>query len=433
MRGLLPVLPTLRGMKSVLYSVLTGLTSLYVIAGSCTTAFSQPDVASNDTAAVASESYIKQRFVEKACEFLLSKQDAATGGWNVTPNGPQLPAITALVVSGMLSNGKDPASPAIAGGVKFILQYQQADGGIYDKIMPGYNTSICLTTLCMLPPSPQVDSAKAAAVKYLRSIQYGEDAVTRAEGSAETVSKSHSFYGGVGYGKHGRPDLSNTQFFVEALHAAGVPGDDPAMQRALAFLARVQMLEKVTGPDGKEIIVNDMPYAKGSRQGGFIYATGENKDKVGTGQSFAGMMDESLSDGTTASRLRSYGTMSYAGFKSMLYAGLAKNDPRVVAAQGWIASNYTLDENPCVGTDGLYYYYVVFAKAMKASGESTIKITPKDRGPSLRDWRSDLIAKLNQMQESDGSMKSVDDRWMEDNKVLITAYSLNAIGTISES
>ncbi len=364
----------------------------------------------------------------KATAYLLSQQDSESGGWNVRKDGPQLPAITGLVLSGLVRGGLDPASNPVQAGVKFILQYQQPDGGIYDTMLPGYNTSICLSTLCLLPPSPHVDSAKAAALTYLRSIQYGEDAVTRTEGSAQPVDKSHPFYGGVGYGKHGRPDLSNTQFFIEALHAAGVPGDDPAMQRALTFLGRVQMLDRVTGPDGKEIIVNDMPYAKGSRQGGFVYATAEDKDTVGSGQSFAGVMDESLSDGTTASRLRSYGSMSYAGFKSLLYAGLTPTDPRVSAVRGWIVRNYTVNENPGVGTDGQYYYYVVFAKALSANGQSTLDIVNADGTTRSANWRSDLASKLASLQESDGSMKPLDDRWMEDNRVLITAYALNALG-----
>jgi squalene-hopene/tetraprenyl-beta-curcumene cyclase len=396
--------------------------------------------AGQDTAAALPPSRLSSHseLSRKASEYLLRQQDAATGGWNVSKEGPQLPAITGLVVAGLVRSGQDPASAPIQAGIKFILQYQQTDGGIYDKMMPGYNTSICLTTLCLMPASPHTDSAKEAALKYLRSIQYGEDAVVRVSGTtqsvdgtgqpqAQPVDKSHPFYGGVGYGKHGRPDLSNTQFFVEALHAAGVPPDDPAMQRALVFLARVQMLEKVKSPDGKDITVNDMAYAKGSQQGGFVYATAENKDTVGSGQSFAGMMDESLSDGTTASRLRSYGSMSYAGFKSLLYAGLKRDDPRVTAAREWISRHYTLDENPGVGTDGQYYYYVVFAKALSAYGEPKLEVTSKDGTKRGANWRVELAEKLASLQEPDGSMKPLDDRWMEDNRVLITAYALNAM------
>jgi squalene-hopene/tetraprenyl-beta-curcumene cyclase len=120
--------------------------------------------------------------------------------------------------------------------------------------------------------------------------------------------------------------------------------------------------------------------------------------------------------------------MTYAGFKSYLYAGLSKNDPRVAAARGWIESHYTLTENPGVGTDGLYYYYVMFAKALDADGRATV-LTPD----GSRDWRVDLVNQLSSLQNEDGSFRSVDDRWMENDPVLITAYALNALQLASKS
>jgi hypothetical protein len=38
--------------------------------------------------------------------------------------------------------------------------------------------------------------------------------------------------------------------------------------------------------------------------------------------------------------------ISSAGLKSMIYAGLTQDDPRVKAAIGYIKDRYTLDENP---------------------------------------------------------------------------------------
>src|SRR5437773_7160188 len=50
----------------------------------------------------------------------------------------------------------------------------------------------------------------------------------------------------------------------------------------------------------------------------------------------------------------SYGSMSYAGLKSFIYANLKKDDPRVVAAVNWLKRNYSVDENPALGAQGLY-------------------------------------------------------------------------------
>lgn len=367
----------------------------------------------------------RDEVMTKAVAYLKSQQDKETGGWCISKEAPTFPAITGLVLSGMVGSGQVPKDdPAVAAAVKFILNAQQSDGGIYIGMLPSYNTAICLAALAEVSDLPGVEDARKRALAFLRTLQNG-DGAPEAPASPEfgqKVEKSHPFYGGVGYGKHGRPDLSNTAFFIDALHASGVDASDASMQRAMVFLQRVQMLER-TG----EMKVNEMAYAAGSRQGGFIYATSENKDKVGSGQSFAGMIDESLSDGTTASRLRSYGSMTYAGFKSYLYAGLKKDDPRVVAAREWIGKNYTLEENPATGTDGLYYYYLVFAKALAADGQATIRVIGADGTARQRDWRKDLGEKLAALQQADGSFKVVDDRWMENNPVLITAYGLDAL------
>jgi squalene-hopene/tetraprenyl-beta-curcumene cyclase len=81
-----------------------------------------------------------------------------------------------------------------------------------------------------------------------------------------------------------------------------------------------------------------------------------------------------------------------------------------------------------MGTDGLYYYYVTFARALAALGEDRIGLV-KGEGMETerRDWRTDLVAKLATLQNEDGSFRSVDDRWMENDPVLITAYALIAL------
>ena len=99
----------------------------------------------------------------------------------------------------------------------------------------------------------------------------------------------------------------------------------------------------------------------------------------------------------------------------------------MVAARDWITSNYTLEENPGVGTDGLYYYMLVFAKAMDVFGEPTLTVTRADGTTEMRSWKNDLVERLASLQSEDGSFKSVDDRWMENDPVLITAYALIAL------
>ncbi len=366
-----------------------------------------------------------EAMAERAIAFLRERQDEASGGWNHRESGPNLPAITGLVVNGMLLdpeiNGRDPA---VRRGVEYILRFSQADGGIYDRILPSYNTSICVSALAQLEPDdPNYGVAREvidAAVRLLRGLQFSEEAQApagEAGVTTERVDRDHPFYGGIGYGTSGRPDNSNLTFMLQALHDAGVPGDDPAFQRALVFLARTQMLDEV----------NDMDYAEGSAQGGFIYATSPDGEQIGVGESKAGEIEEVTPDGRRVSRLRSYGSMTYAGFKSMVFADLTPDDPRVRAAMGWIRRNYTLRENPGIGNDGLYYYYLTFARALDTLGTPVLDIYEDEDRSRETLWPVDLIEQLAEMQEEDGSFRSVDTRWMEGDPVLITAYSLIAL------
>src|ERR1041385_1146964 len=84
----------------------------------------------------------------KAVAYLRSKQDEKSGGWAVNPQGPAYPAITGLIVNGMLLQpGIDEKDATVKAGVGYILKSRQPDGGIYDTILPSYNTSICLSAL----------------------------------------------------------------------------------------------------------------------------------------------------------------------------------------------------------------------------------------------------------------------------------------------
>lgn len=363
---------------------------------------------------------------EKAIGYLRAQQDEKTGGWSVPKDGPAYPAITALVLTGMLDQpGITANDKSVKAGAAYMLSFKQPDGGIYDKILPSYNTAIALSALAKLN-TPEARAAIKPAQDFLKSLQFGEGALTEGAFKDETgrVGKEHPFYGGVGYGSGGRPDLSNTSFFVQGLHDSGVPGDDPAMQRALVFLKRVQMLEKAK--DGT--IINDMEYAKGSKQGGFVYATSLSKDQVGSGESKTGMIEETMDDGTKVSRLRAYGSMTYAGFKSLIYAQIPRSDPRIQAAMGWIRENYTLKENPGIGMEGMYYYFISFARALKAAGIDTVQ--PAEG--TEHNWRRDLIDRLAELQEPDGSFRVLNQRWMEGNKTLITAYALIALQNARE-
>ncbi len=247
-------------------------------------------------------------------------------------------------------------------------------------------------------PTDQYKSEISGLQTFLKSLQQVEG---KTDPNDRPITKEHPWYGGSGYGED-RPDLSNTAYFIEALHDSGLPASDPAIQKALVFVTRSQMLGAT----------NDQDFAKGATDGGFIYTPVEGGDsKFG---------DVDKLDG--GSKLRSYGSMTYSGFKSLLYAGLTKDDPRVKAAVKWIQNNWTLDYNPGSSSfDGQYYYLTAFSKAMKAWGHDVIT----DSKGVDHNWRKELIDTLTSAQHPDGSwINPKSPRWFEGNPILVTAYGV---------
>jgi squalene-hopene/tetraprenyl-beta-curcumene cyclase len=412
---------------------------LAILVGACSVFLGASTVPGMPTRASDDAHAAKAReMIRKGAAYLKTQQDAASGGWSVpaAPKGsdpgakgePHYPAITGLALSALLS---DPSikqdDTVIMSGLKYLMNHQQPDGGIYDRVLPSYNTSIVLSALAELD-SPRARSLIPGAQEFLKSLQWSEDSKVDSSvaEAPKPVDKGHPFYGGVGYGRHGRPDNSNLATMLQALHDSGVSPDDASFKRALTFLQRTQMLDSV----------NDMPYADRSKQGGFVYATVPDAQSVDgrAGQSMAGEIEETMDDGTKVSRLRCYGSMTYAGFKSYLYAALARDDVRVKAAYDWIRRNYTVKENPGMGTEGVYYYYVTMARALAAWGSPTIDAIGTDgKTTTTHAWADELIDHLATLQNEDGSFKSVGKRWMEDKPVLITAYAMIALNEAAKS
>lgn len=350
-----------------------------------------------------------QAAIGRGVVFLKSTQNE-DGSWTPQPG----PAITAMAVTVLIDSGLVPTDdPQVEKALTYILSHVQDDGGIHAGILGNYNTAICLGALDLFRDRPGMETVIKNAQDYLRGIQW--DGQTDSQGNA--VDESHPFYGGAGYGKHGRPDMSNTQIMLQGLYDSGLDCKDPAFTRAIVFISRCQGIK--SNDLFGELIEND---------GGFIYATSINKDHVGVPESKANpeLMDEAKA-GQPVSGLRAYGSMTYAGFKSYLYAQLDRDDPRVAAALIWIGNNYTLDRNPglpeATRLQGLYYYYMTFARALDAYGQTTIKTADGEH----QDWANDLVDALVSRQHDDGSWTNDADRWMEGDSSLVTCYSLIAL------
>jgi squalene-hopene/tetraprenyl-beta-curcumene cyclase len=327
--------------------------------------------------------------VDQAIAFLQNKAQAPDGSYSAQAG----PGVTAIVTTAILRHGRAPDDPLAAKSLKYLEGFVRSDGAVSpEKSMVGnYETSLALMCFAEANRDGRYDKIIKNAEKFLKANQWAE---------AQGQDPSNPAYGGAGYGKHKRPDLSNTQFLVDALKSAGAGPDDEAMKKALVFVSRCQNMESAN---------NTLPFAAKNQDGGFYYTPAAG------GESPAGK--------TPNGGLRSYGSMTYAGLKSMIYAGVGPDDPRVKAARRWIERHYDLSSNPGLGNSGLYYYYQTAAKALDAAGVKELT----DADGRKHDWRRDLIAELAKRQRPDGSWVNSDQRWMESDPSLVTGYALLAL------
>ena len=347
--------------------------------------------------------------IARGTAFLKAQQNAEGGYWTTAEE----PALSALVLSGLVG---DPASKGAAGaevekGYAFLLKNVKPDGGIYARGRANYNTSISLMAL-VLRAKPEDETVIRNARKFVAGQQNDYDA----KGATD-----NPFDGGIGYGasKPNAPahaDLSNTQFALEALFYSkklledtGKPvdkKDDLNWSAAVKFIERCQ-----NRPES-----NDQAWAGQDKQnlGAFAYEPGAPRGggdgkKPGEGGKVA---------------MRYYGSISYAGMLSFIYAGLTPEDPRVQGALKWLGENYTVEENPGMGSEGLFYYYHTMAKALATADLDELKT----KSGGKVDWRSDLAKKLISLQSANGSWSNTKSgRWMESDPVLVTAYTVLAL------
>jgi squalene-hopene/tetraprenyl-beta-curcumene cyclase len=321
---------------------------------------------------------------------------------NAAPSAEH-PALTALP---LLAFNYEPTGKAgkeyadvLKKGFGYLRSQAQPDGGIYTKGLSNYNTSVSMTALLQSgdpQDEPIIEKARAFIVAQ----------------QARGMTKP-GLDGGIGYGPTGvspkrmHPDLDNTLIALEALRAYKkarpsveiAAGKDLDWQAAIDFISRCQNLPSH----------NKMDWASGdpANKGGFVYYPG-----------YSNAGEQDLEGGRKA--LRSYGSMTYGGLLSFIYADLKKDDPRITAALEWLGKNYTLEENPGMGRAGLYYYYHLAAK-----GLATAKIDELQTADGKKvKWTRDLALKLINLQKPDGSWVNDTARWMETDPVLVTTYGV---------
>lgn len=366
------------------------------------------------TAPERSESLLREsRLAVQLALRWLSGRQAEDGSWH------GMPAITALTVSGMLRSGLDefgPGSGPVRRGLAYIRSAAREDGGIYIEGYANYNTAFSAMALAeagLEEDEPVLWRAR----EYLLGLQAVE---------ANGIDRDNWMYGGWGYEPHAdregmhTADMSNTHITIEALTrlqqaaernnwprwsaAAAAEGGDPldaAMEKALVFLTRCQNLRQTN------------PLPRTGNDGGFRYRPHETRA-------------DGQKDGEP---LLSYGSISYAGAKSLLFAGLPRDDARVRGVADYIHRNWTVKENPGLGGQSLYYYYMAMSQCLNAFGAESVAATDG----VLHDWRTELAGRLIDIQSEDSAWRNDEHRWLERLPELTTAYAVLAMTNALES
>ena len=346
----------------------------------------------SDTRRVIALDVEAQSRMERAAVAFLRQSQGADGSFSSQAG----PGVTGLVAAALLSIGAPKNDPMVDKAIVYLLNTKRPDGGLYAEGSRHANYETCLAIMALSKANEQgqYDGVLQGAQRFVKGEQWDE---------GEGLGPKDPAFGGAGYGSKSRPDLSNTSFFIEALRSTGVEESDPAIQRALAFVNRCQNLESPA---------NDTPFASKLNDGGFYYTPAAG------GDSMAGK-DEATGG------LRSYASMTYAGLKSMLYAGVGPEDFRVKAATKFLKKNYSVTSNPGMGPAGLFYYLQTMSKALAMVGAETFE---SDTGS--RSWRSDILEQLQKTQKVDGSWTNPEPRWMEGDPNLVTGYALLTLANL---
>ena len=350
-----------------------------------------------------------RKATERGARFLYENQNPA-GWWSSS----ELPALTALALVALemadVGNLDAKYGSERRRALDFIAGSARPDGSIHRGLLINYNTACSLMSLS-LADEPRFRPLIVKARSYIASSQIDL-------GEKGKLDNPHD--GGVGYNsKYDHSDMNNTLMAIEAMRMSELAlrhpdrpdqplGSDLDWKALENFLASCQNL-----PERSDNL--NLSHAAADR-GGFIYHPGESKAGGG------------VEEQTKPVTLRSYGSISYAGMMSFAYARIGRDDERVKAVIEWLGRNYTLEENPGMGSEGVYYYYHLMAKALRAQGVKQLD----GPGDKTIEWRKELAAKLISLQREDGSWQNPTRRWMEGDPNLTTSYVLIALALIEK-
>lgn len=333
----------------------------------------------------------------------LAQHQKEDGSWS----NSSFPALTGLPLQAFAMAQDDQFKDNLDRATRFVLSSIQPDGGIYQPVsgrrgggLSTYNTAVCMTAL-HFTGDPGLTRIVQNARTFIAGTQHFGDDVYR---------------GGFGYDAdtdRAYADLLNTVYAVEAMRLTQSVEDsrprgeqrvDIDWSRAVSFIEQMQ---------------NKPGEVPDEHAGGFFYRPGESK---------AGAAE--TEDGEIV--FRSYGSMTYAGMLALIYAEVDRDDVRVRSAMDWASNHWTLEENPGMANEGLFYFYNVLTKCLSAYGADMLPVQQDEDQTRMLNWRREVAEKLVSLQKIDpqtgtGYWENDSGRFWESDPVLVTAYTLIAL------
>lgn len=358
-----------------------------------------------------------------AGDWLVSQQDKS-GAWLSGPPGKESPSVayTSIIVTAFARAPKDLRAKyqkSIDAGSAWIASKKNDDGSFGEGPSGGflktYATAVALMALAAVDRDKYADLIRGAQA-YLKQNQlkeglerggsgYGDDEPTK-DGMKKTIA-----------------NMSTTGFAADAMEASGLPKDDQFWKLCVEFVRKCQNNSE-TNTD-KEFV--EKLKAQGlsvGDDGGLYYTPSEDRKlhKAGTVK----IIDKEV--------VQSYGSMTYHGIKTYLFAGLKKDSPEVKAAIDWVRKNYTVEAHPGFPFDnqkrnhlrGLFYYYYVMARAMDAIGEKPFTTFDGKE----HDWPAEMGEQLLKLMKDGKMWVNENPAWWENDPLLVTSYVLNSLDLI---
>ncbi len=369
-------------------------------------------------AATPQESDLSRRLKEAygaAADKLVALQDAA-GAWKMGPEGKQAPSpsSTALIVASLASAPEPLRSTykdAVAKGTAYILSKVNIDGSVGEgptgAFLKTYTTALCLVALSSVERTDKVADVIRGAQAYLKQNQLKEGAHEGALGYGDAPKDKEKMRG----------DLSVTGFAAEGLKVSGLPQDDEFWKLVVKFVRKCQNNSEVNTDPEFLAALKKAGMSVGD-DGGLYYTpvASEKASPAGTRK----IADKEV--------IQSYGAMTYDGIKTYIYAGLKKDSPEVKAAMDWVRKNYSVEVHPGFAYEevkrnhlrGLYYYYLLMARALDVYGENPLETFDGRK----HDWPKELAEQFLKVVRDSKLWQNENPSWYESDPVITSAYVL---------